>query len=81
MRKDHFGHGFGCCETRLHHHEPRARYHRHWRPWRRVCLTKEEKKELLEVYKDVLEKKLAKINRRLEEINEESGKETKEEEA
>ena len=81
MRNAHFGHGFGCCEPCLHHHGPRVRYHRHWRPLKRSCLTKEEKKELLEVYKNMLEKKLAKINTRLEEISKESEKETKEEEA
>lgn len=51
------------------------RYPRYRRPWRRRFLTKEEKEELkenrikqIERYKDFLEKELAGVNERLDEL-------------
>lgn len=67
---------------REHHRESFYPFFRRRRPWRRKFLTKEEKKEMkerhkekkikwMESYKEFLEKELAGVNERLEEMKKE----------
>ena len=63
---------------REYHRRYRHPFLRHRRPWRRRFLTEEEKKELkerrikwIEQYKEFLEKELAGVNERLEELKKE----------